>query len=411
MKILRSGLLTTLFLVFCGFASAQSYAWESQFSGTNQHLFGVFACADDTVYAVGYSGTILKTVDGGMSWNSLNSGVLENLYDVHFTSADTGYVIGDNGVALKTSNGGITWTQLTVNTTVYFRNVHFISSNTGFIAGGTSGVGMYGTILKTTDGGITWNQQNLGSGCFYGIDFISPTHGFVSSFIGEVYTTTDGGITWNGFSTGVSTSLSGVMATPNAAQLFAVGVNGNIRVSPDSGNTWTGAPSTTTCELVGIDFCSSLEAVVTGGIIAPSIALVLTTVDGGITWTSTYPPVPRLTKVDMLRSTLGYAVGISGTIIKYDKANGINEVFSANISLVATPNPFTSSTKVDCSLHMFQNDPSLFVYDLNGNEVRNATTFDGTFFIIEKNGLAQGLYFFSVYDGEIPVGNGKLILQ
>jgi len=59
-------------------------------------------------YAVGYSGSILKTTDRGASWVSQTSGISDILRSIDFVDSLTGYATGDNGRILKTTNGGVT---------------------------------------------------------------------------------------------------------------------------------------------------------------------------------------------------------------------------------------------------------------------------------------------------------------
>jgi len=60
-------------------------------------------------FAVGRSGLILRTRDGGSHWVKLKSGTQKWLTAVCFVDASHGWVVGKSGVLLRTSNGGKTW--------------------------------------------------------------------------------------------------------------------------------------------------------------------------------------------------------------------------------------------------------------------------------------------------------------
>ena len=60
----------------------------------------------NTGYVVGDGGTIIKTLDGGVTWNLLQSGTTYELNSVSFPNSTTGYTAGDLGTILKTTNGG-----------------------------------------------------------------------------------------------------------------------------------------------------------------------------------------------------------------------------------------------------------------------------------------------------------------
>ena len=57
-------------------------------------------------FAVGSSGTILKTTNSGTTWTILPSRTTNNLYSVNFADTTTGYAVGDIGTILKTTNSG-----------------------------------------------------------------------------------------------------------------------------------------------------------------------------------------------------------------------------------------------------------------------------------------------------------------
>ncbi|MEO8168733.1 MAG: YCF48-related protein, partial [bacterium] len=60
-------------------------------------------------YAAGAYGTILKTVDKGVSWHKLNSGTTDQFLSLCFPDVNTGYVGGPNQLLKKTTNGGESW--------------------------------------------------------------------------------------------------------------------------------------------------------------------------------------------------------------------------------------------------------------------------------------------------------------
>ena len=60
-------------------------------------------------WAVGASGTIWASADGGATWTAQTSGVKSVLLAVAFVSAEQGWVVGEDNVVLKTADGGATW--------------------------------------------------------------------------------------------------------------------------------------------------------------------------------------------------------------------------------------------------------------------------------------------------------------
>lgn len=67
--------------------------------------------ADDRQgWAVGQpGGYVLRTVDGGRNWFVSVSGQSRALLGLHFLDAQTGFAVGESGAILRTRDGGITW--------------------------------------------------------------------------------------------------------------------------------------------------------------------------------------------------------------------------------------------------------------------------------------------------------------
>jgi len=126
--------------------------WTIQNTYTSYRLHSVFFPDADTGYAVGEVGSLLRTVDGGITWTYKNLGISNSLNSVYFTDTKTGYIVGDDNIKaliLKTTDGGNTWTDQSVSTYEWITSVFFVNGNVGFAAG-TGGM-----ILKTINGGVT----------------------------------------------------------------------------------------------------------------------------------------------------------------------------------------------------------------------------------------------------------------
>lgn len=54
-------------------------------------------------YAVGGSGTLLKSEDNGQTWKRDRStdGIAGNLYEIKFTDSGTGFILGNDGILLR----------------------------------------------------------------------------------------------------------------------------------------------------------------------------------------------------------------------------------------------------------------------------------------------------------------------
>ena len=99
----------------------------------------------DTATAVGGSGTILRTIDGGATWTPQASGTTNLLWGVAFVDANVGWVSGFSGTILHTTDGGATWTNEPSGTTNQLVGV-------ALSGGGATAVGGIGTILRAGGG-------------------------------------------------------------------------------------------------------------------------------------------------------------------------------------------------------------------------------------------------------------------
>ena len=221
--------------VMPGLASA---GWVRQNSGTGLYLYSVhFPLNASTGYAVGASGTILMTSDGGAAWVNQPSGIGQYLLSVHFpVDAATGFAVGEAGIILKTTNGGANWFPQTSDTTNWLSSVHFpLNAQTGYAVGGA------GTILKTTDGGAAWVRQTMGTtrwllAVHFPLDASTgyAVGGWPDSSI--ILKTTDGGASWDTQTSGATDPLYSVHFPVNALTGYAAGWHGTILKTIDGGS-------------------------------------------------------------------------------------------------------------------------------------------------------------------------------
>ena len=89
--------------------------------------------------------TILKTTDCGDTWNIIRDNIAPCLNSVHFYDQTNGYAVGNSGTVIKTINGGDDWTNVDIpgnSDTNSFNSVRFLNSDYGYI------VGIYGLIYR-----------------------------------------------------------------------------------------------------------------------------------------------------------------------------------------------------------------------------------------------------------------------
>lgn len=76
--------------------------------GAPTRLFGVSSPSSQICYAVGSGGKIAKSTNGGRDWFWQITPVTQNLSAVAFLTENLGIAVGDSGIILSTTNGGVT---------------------------------------------------------------------------------------------------------------------------------------------------------------------------------------------------------------------------------------------------------------------------------------------------------------
>ncbi len=98
-----------IFIVIASVPSAIFSGWAPQSSGTANDLHSIFFINNNTGFACGNSGTILKTSNGGVVWITVSAPVTDNLYSCYFLNENTGWAVGNQSKILRTTNAGTSW--------------------------------------------------------------------------------------------------------------------------------------------------------------------------------------------------------------------------------------------------------------------------------------------------------------
>ncbi|MEK7353928.1 MAG: CARDB domain-containing protein [Chloroflexota bacterium] len=248
--------------------------WTPQNSRTTNDLWSVSFVDANSGWAVGSSGTIRRTSDGGNTWTAQTSGVSNTIYEVSFVDANNGWAVGTGGTILHTSNSGANWTSQTSNTTYSLYSVKFVDASNGWA------VGSSGIILRTFNGGVNWiNQTSNTTDSLLETDFVDISNGWAVGYSGIILRTADGGTTWTAQNSHTTAFLAAVdFADSNNG--WVVGSNGKVLHTTDGGTTWSAQTSNTSMNLMGVASLNASQAWVVGEAMSR-----LYTNNGGATWT------------------------------------------------------------------------------------------------------------------------------
>ncbi|MEL7531608.1 MAG: YCF48-related protein [Bacteroidota bacterium] len=91
-------------------------------------------------YAVGRTGTIMKTTDQGETWERLRNGNLatnpaHRYHDVSFIDAENGYIVGDKGIVMRTQDGGQSWQKIKLESKTDWWQVQMLAVGKSVLCG------------------------------------------------------------------------------------------------------------------------------------------------------------------------------------------------------------------------------------------------------------------------------------
>jgi photosystem II stability/assembly factor-like uncharacterized protein len=174
---------------------------------------------ENTIFAVGDRGTLLRSDNGGADWEITHrlAGISENIVDIQFVSEQKGFLLANkflkndfnqwihySSKILVTEDSGTNWEVIAEFDSLKLNDLFFVDENVGWAVGLLDELGI---ILKSIDGGYNWEtifEQNISySGGFSTIQFIDLEIGWAvgkpsNSWEGncELLKTTDGGFNW-----------------------------------------------------------------------------------------------------------------------------------------------------------------------------------------------------------------------
>ena len=148
-------------LIFFTSSLSAQWEWVNPYpQGTN--LWNIhFVEGSETGYALGSSGTIIKTIDGGSNWEAISSPAQPRIHGawaysaIQFLDEDTGFFGGKTFV--KTADGGITWE--TIGNDIDISAFAFLDEDFGFVGESFWQIDVYPSRLyKVLNGGHDWEE-------------------------------------------------------------------------------------------------------------------------------------------------------------------------------------------------------------------------------------------------------------
>ena len=299
----------TFLIVNCTLIIENSHAqWIAQNSGTNQNLYDVEFINENTGWAVGDAGVIVKTTNGGKEWFNVPNPSLKvsgNLWSVFPVDSNIVYVTSGNDLIMKTENGGSSWDILHSSppgSGTAFKDVFFLNRDTGWFLGTNK-------VFRTYDGGQTLDSFYAPWFTNWAIHFKDANTGIFTGD-GVVYKSTDAGETW--FETPlppIPFYMFRKLAVVGDHAWVIGSVNPPVFRSIDYCETWEVIDTIYTSPggIIGVNFANELTGWVGG-----HYGRIYKTTDGGSNWLLQTTPGGDLSfraSIYSLNDTVVYAVG------------------------------------------------------------------------------------------------------
>ena len=353
-------------VLICNFLVNAQGIWERIEVPTDQSLHSVYFTDSIYGWAVGDTGTIIHTKDGGDTWTIQDPGTDNNFWSVFFLDREMGWAISWNFVGFfgtlihNTIDGGETWTSSQyTESSVFMNSILYLDSLNGWMGGSPH------AIVRTNDGGTSWTQAAVDTTplAFFPvlkIQFYDDTYGYACGgmfdIAGVTWSTSDGGETWHpidnldapadevhGMHLFDSVRVLGAGGDPD----FGYGV-GMLRTN-DGGINWNYEELSMQGNAYDIDFRTGTEAWAPLG---PRQKLIYS-LDAGDSWTEiNTPDSTAIFEMIFPDSLHGYGVGDHGAFIRYDATSvGLLDPPEEKMrGFQAYPNPCTNQLTIRCQI-------------------------------------------------------------
>ncbi|MDD5361006.1 MAG: YCF48-related protein [Ignavibacteria bacterium] len=292
---------------------------------------------NNTVYAVGNNGVIIKSSNGGQNWNLQISNTYRNLNSVFFSNLNTGWISGDTGKILKTTNGGINWINYTVGTNFKLHSIYFTDNQTGYLIADSLSSSI---VYKTTNAGQYWTRSSNVFTSMNNLCFLNNNTGYIAG-IYNVERTTNAGVNWSSGlsicgvtfgSIGFANNLTGYISCYGGYWKTTDGGNGWIMDSIPIGGgikffnsnygysfdgsydkfyrTLNGGLNWNSYDIPGQYWLRAFDFASKDTIYSTSFCNILKSTNGGVNWYCLNDETANIIDISFINNNSGWAVGV-----------------------------------------------------------------------------------------------------
>jgi len=322
---MRTLKVSFLFFILSITISAQWF-WQNPLPQGNT-LNDISFCNENTGICVGNTGTIMKTINGGIDWRIIETGFTENFYKIKMINELVVYVLGMTSI-IKSTDGGETWFEIMSPPLYYFNDFCFIDQNKWYVVGHSN------NIYYTSDAGNSWIPRNIGLTVNLGsIDFLNENYGISAGTTYDenvIVKTTNGGLSWElSIFSNSRVLLPNDMIVLSELKTFIVD-NSYLFQTTNGGLTWNWVYFSGSSEVLSIDFLDSLTGFIS------SVSKIIKTSDGGNSWIEQNINIGSniwLYGISVQSQNLIFAVGLFGRMVySHDGGNSWKQRSSGTLN-------------------------------------------------------------------------------
>lgn len=250
------------------------------------------------------------------TWSKQNSGITNTLNALFFLGDTIGWAVGSGETILKTIDGGDNWTNIDAgNLMQELKDVAFIGEFYGWIVGHHSeNQDVTGKILFSDNGGVSWIEQQA---------YPDPLNSIFASQTTRVWAVGDNGLVTVSANSGQSWTHDYVSGNENLYTVFfldeelgwAAGENASIYVTQDGGQNWIQLRGNGAVNFNSIFFIDEFTGWVCG-----SSNTLLKTETGGLSWSDFQPgtgfPEDDWQGIYFIDENKGWLIGRTGRVFR-----------------------------------------------------------------------------------------------
>ena len=207
-------------------------------------LFSATVMSDTRFIICGDQGRIFLSEDAGQTFRSVESPTKLPLTGICFPDDLHGWIVGQGGIVLHSEDGGLTWEAQQSGVTTYLMAVDFTDNLNGCAVGANS------TVIVTADGGKTWKPSPFtltrdvgGEYNLFTVKIIKPKILCITGDMGRIFRSEDFGHSWAEaicplYDEAIGEGRTLYAIVDLADSLMAIGIDGTLVISGDTGKTW-----------------------------------------------------------------------------------------------------------------------------------------------------------------------------